>query len=75
MAFHGKIYHYPTGNHGVREIGVTLGIGSDYIVAWITESGGRRRVKTARLPAIANPDRLQELLDIWAKERDLKEVA
>ncbi|MDA8428911.1 MAG: hypothetical protein M0T70_06605 [Geobacteraceae bacterium] len=73
--FHGKTYRYPTGSNGVRTIGVCLGLGSDiYIVAWIADSGGKRRVKTARLPAIVNPDRLQELLDVWAKERKLEEV-
>lgn len=75
MSFHGKTYLYPTGSHGTREIGVLLGLGSDiYLVAWLSETGGRRRIKTARLPAIANPDRLQVLLDAWAKERHLEEM-
>lgn len=75
-AFHGRTYRYPTGSNGVQTIGVTLGLGSDiHIVAWIAENGARKRIKTTRLPAIANPDRLQDLLDAWAKERHLEEGA
>lgn len=73
--FHGKTYLYPTAGHGTKEIGVCLGLGANiYIVAWIAENGSHKRAKIARLPAIGNADRLQGLLDAWAKERHLEEV-
>lgn len=74
-AFLGRTYRYPTGSHGTQTIGVCLGLGTDiYVVAWINETGARKRIKSTRLPSISNACRLQDLLDTWAKERFLEEV-
>lgn len=73
-AFHGRCYYYNTPGDGRRIIGVTEGLGGDYIVAWIRDNGARRAVKSPKLPADSNPDRLQWKLDVWATRRDLEEA-
>lgn len=74
--FHGRRYWYNTPNDGSVCIGVRQGLGGDiWIVAYVRESGGTRAIKTKRLPASPDPDALQQLLDVWALERKLEEVA
>lgn len=74
-AFYGRTYRYHTPRDGVRTIGVCLGLGSDiYLVAWVSETGARKRVKTARLPVISDPAKLQAYLDAWAAKRKLEKV-
>lgn len=73
-AFHGRRYYYNTPGDGRRVIGVTKGLGGDYIVAWIRDNGARRAVKSPKLAADPNPDRLQWRLDVWATGRDLEEA-
>lgn len=74
--FIGQTYMYPTPREGLREIGVvTESPGSSYAVCWIAENGYLRLMKSMRLPTLQDPVRLQKLLDVWAKERKLKEVA
>lgn len=73
-AFHGRRYYYNTPDDGRRIIGVTKGLGGDYIVAWIRDNGARRAVRSQKLPADSNPDRLQWKLDVWATGRGLEEA-
>ena len=73
-AFKGRTYQYNTASHGTRTIGVLLGLGQNiYFVGWLSDTGARKRLKTARLPALTDPGRLQVLLDAWAEERGLAE--
>jgi Asp-tRNA(Asn)/Glu-tRNA(Gln) amidotransferase B subunit len=75
-AFHGKTYLYPTPSHGLQPIGVTQGLGSDcWIVAYITPSGARRKIRTNRLLVRADATKLQQELDAWATAHCLAEVA
>jgi hypothetical protein len=74
--FHGRMYHYNTPSDGKVVIGVRSGLGGDiYIVAYVRDTGATRAIKSLRLRPGSDPDRLQALLDIWAKERTLEEVA
>jgi hypothetical protein len=74
--FLGRTYRYNTPNHGTRTIGVCLGLGSDiYIVAYLRDNGARVRVKTPRLPVLADAAALQKHLDAWAAERGLEEAS
>jgi hypothetical protein len=68
----GNTYLYATPNEGEREIGVTKGLGDDYIVAWITDSGAKRRVKSPHLQPGLYPNSLQHDLDLFAAKRGLK---
>lgn len=70
--FHGQTYRYHTANDGPQTIGVTEVLGGLFAVAWISVTGGRRRVKSSRLPVITDADRLQKYLDAWAAERRLE---
>jgi hypothetical protein len=68
--FYGQTYMYPTANDGLREIGVTQGLGGGiWIVAWIKNNGSKKRVKTDNLKPTQNPQELQENLDSWVKKR------
>jgi hypothetical protein len=73
--FFGPTYAYPTPDDGVREIGVIEGLGDVWIVAWLTDRGSRRRVKTHHLPPMKDPAKLQASLDAWADRRGLDSVA
>lgn len=73
-AFHGRVYRYQTGSQGIRTIGVCKVMGVTWAVCWISECGGRRRIKSGRLPVMDNPAKLQPLLDAWAAGRKLPEV-
>ena len=74
-AFFGKRYWYATPNEGRQEIGVLRGLGDDsWIVGYIRESGGRKRIKTRNLPMGSDPRVLQDELDSWAIARGLVEV-
>lgn len=73
--FHGRRYWYNTPNDGTVCIGVRQGLGGDiWIVGYVRESCGTRAIKTKRLPACPDPIALQQLLDVWAAERELAEV-
>lgn len=75
-AFHGRRYWYNTPSDGRVQIGVLQGLGGDiWIAAYFRENGARKKVNTARLPALIDPDSLQALLDQWAHERQLQGVA
>lgn len=72
--FQGQTYWYPTPNDGLKEIGVTTGLGTVWIVAWVTECGSHRRVTTPYLRAKNTPSALQTNLDVWAASRGLLPV-
>lgn len=69
--FYGATYMYPTPNDGWREIGVTTGLGTTWIVAWVADNGSRRRVKTPHLVCPNDPKELQRKLNAWASQRGL----
>lgn len=69
--FRGQTYMYPTPNDGWREIGVTTGLGTTWIVGWVRDNGSRVRVKTSHLVSPFDPDELQRKLDAWAIARGL----
>jgi len=74
--YYGKRYWYNTPGDGRVDIGVLQGLGGNvWLVGYIRESGATKRIKTARLQPMANPAELQILLDQWAHERQLEEVA
>ena len=74
-AFRGRTYLYQTPNDGPREIGVTHGLGTTWIVAWLKENGSRVRVKTHHLVSPNDPDELQRKLDAWAAARSIPPYA
>ncbi len=71
--FHGRCYWYDTAE-GRRPIGVAQGLGNIWIVAYIRNTGARRRIRGRHLDPHQDPNRLQSLLDVWAYERNLDEV-
>ena len=76
MKFFGRTYLFPTPNNGLQMIGVAQGLGdATCIVAYKAASGARRRIKSNRLPPMADPAKLQAHLDIWAAQRKLQEVS
>lgn len=71
MQFTGTAYLYQTAYNGIRPIGVTQGLGAEFIVAWFTDNGSRRRIKSRHLPPMADRAELQRKLDLWAAEHKL----
>lgn len=74
IQFHGQTDMYPTPNDGDCEIGVTHGLGQEYIVAWQRPTGAYKRVTTSSLPVSATAVELQTKLDAWAAVRGLRRV-
>lgn len=64
--FYGKSYLY-----GGRQIGVTQGLGSEYIIAYYSQTGGKHRV---RLKVYDTPEEAQTALDKLAKEYNLADI-
>ena len=61
--------------HNGRVIGVTQGLGSEYIIAYYSPSGGKHRVRNyAKLKVYDAPDEAQQALDKFAAEQGLLEV-
>lgn len=73
--FCGRSYFYTTANDGHRVIGVMQGLGDAWIVGYIRDNGARRALRSTRLWSTTHADDLQQRLDVWAKQRDLKEAA
>ncbi|MBQ8692720.1 MAG: hypothetical protein IJ520_06205 [Synergistaceae bacterium] len=68
--FHGKSYLYKA-----KEIGVTKGLGSEYIIAYYSQAGGKHRVRNyIRLGVYGTADEAQWALDSFAAEQGLTEV-
>jgi hypothetical protein len=63
--FWGETYLYPT-KKGVKEIGVIKGLRGTWVVAWISESGGRKAIRSKLLAPARLPGQVQFLLDRWA---------
>jgi hypothetical protein len=73
--FYGRRYWYTTPNDGTVCIGVRQGLGGAvWIVGYVRESCGTRAIKSKRLLPGPYPDTLQDLLDVWAEQRQLAEV-
>lgn len=73
--FFGRTYRYPTPNSGVQTIGVCTVLSGLSAVCWINQHGSRVRIRTSKLPVLTDAGKVQELLDAWAKDRGLEEVA
>ena len=71
--FHGRTYIWNTANNGPQRIGVCQVLGEQWAVCWVSNTGGRHRIKTARLPVVELPDYLQALFERWAGQRSLRE--
>lgn len=69
--FYGRTYLYPTPLDDDRQIGVVRAVGDVWIVAWFTEIGSMRRLKSPELQPSANPEVLQVQLDAWAARKGL----
>ena len=68
--FYGKSYLY-----GGRQIGVTQGLGSEYIIAYYSQTGGKHRVRNySKLKVYGTPEEAKTALDELAKEYDLAEI-
>ncbi len=72
--FYGRCYFYTTANDGHRIIGVMRGLGDAWIVGYIRDNGSRRAIRSNRLWSTTHVDDLQQRFDVWAAERELKEV-
>ena len=68
--FHGKSYLY-----NGKVIGVTQGLGSDFIAAYYSEHGGKHRVRNyTKLKIYDTPEEAPRALDKFAAEQGLPEV-
>ena len=68
--FYGKSYLY-----NGRVIGVTQGLGSEYIAAYYSQAGGKHRVRNyAKLKVYNTPEEAQTALDKFAAEYGLLEA-
>lgn len=68
--FFGKSYLYAD-----KPIGVTQGLGSEYIIAYYSPSGGKHRVRSyTKLGVYDTPEEAQRALDKFAVEYNLPEI-
>ena len=68
--FFGKSYLYND-----KTIGVVQGLGSNFIIAYYSKSGGKHRVRNYKAFGIYNkPEDAQKALDAYSKEYYLKAV-